>query len=101
MNQVLSEAVNNTLNDDCPNALDGTKEKNEWLAVFAPPIVKRLKKAAPGTSLTDEDIYRLLALCPFETMATQRPSPFCDLFTTKEFEYFEYYGDVEKYYKDG
>lgn len=101
IDQVLSEQVNNTLNDDCPNAQDGTKEKNEWLFVFAPSIVKRLQKSAKGTKLTQDDVHRLLALCPFETIAHERPSPFCDLFTNKEFRYLEYFGDVEKYYKTG
>ena len=42
-----------------------------------------------------------MALCPFETIAMERPSPFCDLFTPEEWEYLEYFGDVEKYYKTG
>ena len=120
IDQVLSEEVNNTLNNDCPNAKDGTEEKNVWLDVFAPPIVKRLKKAAKKAKVTDEDVHRyafgsqgrirdtdrldtlrLMALCPFETVAFERPSPFCDLFTPDEWESLEYYGDVEKYYKTG
>ena len=101
IDQVLSEQVNNTLNDDCPNASDGEKEKNQWLDVFAPRILHRLKKWAPGANLSKEDVHRLLAICPFETIAHRRPSPFCDLFTNKDFRYLEYYGDVEKYYKTG
>ena len=98
---ILSEKINNTLNNDCDNAADGTKEKDQWLDVFAPPIIERLTKAAPGAKLQKEDVHRLLALCPFETVAFERPSPFCDLFTDGEFKAMEYYGDIEKYYKTG
>lgn len=58
IDQILSESVNNTLNNDCPNAEDGAKEKNTWLSVFAPSIVKRLKKAAQKAKVTDEDVHR-------------------------------------------
>ena len=98
---IISEDYNNTLNNRCPNAADGTKEKNEWLDVFAPSIVKRLKQIAPGSKVNKEDVHRLLALCPFETIAFESPSPFCSLFTDSEFKAMEYYGDVEKYYKTG
>ncbi|THG97873.1 hypothetical protein EW026_g4210 [Hermanssonia centrifuga] len=101
VNVIISEEKNNTLNNDCPNADDGTKEKNQWLDVFAPSIVKRLKHAAKGAKIKTEDIHRLLALCPFETIAFEQPSPFCGLFTDEEFNAMEYYGDVEKYYKTG
>ena len=101
ISQFLSEAVNNTLNDDCPLSPTGLEQAHTWLSVFAPPIVARLAKDAPGAKLTNEDVHRLLALCPFETMANQRPSPFCGLFSDEEFRAMEYYGDLEKYYKTG
>jgi len=98
---VLSEEVNNTLNNDCPNAGDGAEEMDEWLGVFAPPVAARLRKAAPGARVGDKDVFNLLAMCPFETLAAERASPFCALFTEDEFRAFEYHGDVEKYYKTG
>ncbi|KAI0345941.1 acid phosphatase [Trametopsis cervina] len=101
LEQVLSESVNNTLNNDCPNASEGEKEKNTWLSVFSPPILKRLRKAAPKANINEQDVHDLMALCPFETIALQKTSPFCSLFTANEFESFEYFGDVEKYYKTG
>lgn len=118
ISQILSEEVNNTLNNDCPNASQAVEEKETWLHVFAPPIVEKLKKAAKGAKVTVDDIHRqvdaslssqaslnmhsrLMALCPFETIAYEKPSPFCDLFTPAEWRNLEYYGDVEKYYKTG
>ncbi|OBZ71577.1 3-phytase A [Grifola frondosa] len=101
LNVILSEEVNNTLNNDCPNAGDGSRQTGEWVATFAPPHTTRLNKAAPGANLTDMDVYYLLAMCPFETVAKETASPFCDLFTKNDFRAFEYFGDLEKYYKTG
>lgn len=98
---IIPETQNNTLNNDCPNAGSGSREKAAWLDIFAPPIVKRLKEAAPGSSLSNEDVFNLMAMCPFESIARERTSEFCSLFTDKEFKQFEYHGDVEKFYKTG
>ena len=98
---ILPESRNNTLNNECPAASDGLAEAHKWLRVFAPSIVERLHKSAKGSKVTEEDIHRLMALCPFETLAHERPSPFCGLFSDEEFRALEYFGDVEKYYKTG
>ncbi|KAI0683443.1 histidine phosphatase superfamily, partial [Cytidiella melzeri] len=101
VDQILSESVNNTLNADCPNSDEGDPEKDSWLAVFTPPLLKYLRKAAPKAKITKKDVHNLMAMCPFESLALQKPSPFCGIFKAKEFANFEYYGDVEKYYKTG
>ncbi|KAI0369447.1 acid phosphatase [Pilatotrama ljubarskyi] len=101
LNVIISEEYNNTLNNDCPNASDGSPEMDIWLSVFAPPIAERLLKGAPGANLTDMDIFNLLAMCPFETVAKETMSPFCSMFTEDDFRAFEYHGDLEKYYKTG
>lgn len=117
--------ANSTLNNDCPSAGGGTEEMNTWLHQFVPPIIKRLTKAAPGVNLSEEDVFSLMAMCPFESMAKARVdliqglkesgtyegnsflakqkarSPFCNLFTKDEWRAFEFHGDVEKYYKTG
>ncbi|KAK7691678.1 hypothetical protein QCA50_005077 [Cerrena zonata] len=98
---IIPEDQNNTLHNICPNAGDGSKEKEAWLKVFSPPIIKRLQKAAPGASIAEEDVFNLMAMCPFESLAKQRASEFCSLFTDDEFKEFEYHGDIEKYYKTG
>ena len=98
---IIPENQNNTLNNHCPNAKNGTKEKGVWLKAFATPIAKRLEEAAPGTSLSNQDVFNLMAMCPFESMTKERISEFCLLFTDDEFKQFEYHGDVEKYYKTG
>ncbi|KAI0802034.1 histidine phosphatase superfamily [Irpex lacteus] len=101
VDQILSESVNNTLYNDCPNASQAEEEKNTWLSVFTPPIVARLRKAAPKANITEQDVHNLMALCPFESLGLEKRSPFCGLFSEQEFREFEYFGDVEKYYKTG
>lgn len=85
----------------CPNAGNAKKQTGQWLATFAPPITARLNAGAPGANLTDDDIYSLITLCPFHTLAKEEESPFCDMFTPEEFKQFEYSGDLDKFYKTG
>lgn len=72
-----------------------------WMSHFAPPITKRLLKGAPGVNLTNVDVFNLLAMCPFESVAKEALSPFCSMFTEDDFRAFEYTGDLEKYYRTG
>ncbi|KAL6310054.1 histidine phosphatase superfamily [Sparassis latifolia] len=102
VNVVISESRNSTLQNDCPNAGEGSAEMGEWLSIFGPLIAARLNKAAPGADLNEMDIFNVMAMFPFETLATENTSPlFCRLFTDDDFRAFEYDGDVEKYYKTG
>ncbi|KAH9066440.1 phytase [Lactarius vividus] len=91
---ILPESGNLTLDDNmCPNASGGDAESGRWLAIYAPPITRRLNLAAPGADLTNKDTYNL--------MPPWRRSPFCGLFTSEEFRGFEYFGDVDKFYDNG
>ncbi|TBU26108.1 acid phosphatase [Dichomitus squalens] len=101
LNVVISEEVNNTLKQDCPNAADGSAQTDAWLSVFAPPLVERLNKAAPGADLNATLLFHLMAMCPFESIAKETGSPFCELFDEEDWAKFEYHGDIEKYYKTG
>ncbi|KZP09945.1 phytase [Athelia psychrophila] len=101
---IIAEDLNNTLaNNMCPNAKTNTAEADVWLSHFATAIVERLNDAAPGALLAGADILSLMSLCSFETLATSpiRPSPFCALFDDTEFEDYEYYHDLTKYYNYG
>ena len=40
-------------------------------------------------------------MCPFESVAKEVLSPFCALFDDEDFRAFEYYGDLEKFYRTG
>ncbi|KAF8217793.1 phytase [Mycena galopus ATCC 62051] len=109
---IFDEAGLDPLQDDlCPEAASSHKEMTQWLDVYGPPITARLNSWAPGANLVDEDIFGLMMLCPFHTVASvpyeytegsPLPfSPFCALFTPSEFKSFEYSSDLDKYYSTG
>ncbi|KAI0638614.1 phytase [Trametes polyzona] len=100
---IISEAANDTLDDNmCPAAGDSDPQTNQWLAQFAPPMTARLNAGAPGANLTDTDTYNLLTLCPFETVATEQRSRFCDIYEELQAEEaFAYNADLDKFYGTG
>ena len=85
----------------CPNAGDADAYTDAWQAAFAAPIRDRLNTAAPGANLTLDDIPSLISLCAFHTVALSESSPWCPLFTQADFDAFEYYGDLNKFYGTG
>ena len=76
---------------------------NTWIDTFAPPITAQLNAAAPGANLTNADVYNLISLCPFMTVAKEEKSDFCTLFEGIDgsFEGFAYAGDLDKFYGTG
>jgi hypothetical protein len=114
----LQEKSNNTLSDGklacalgdqsliftvdmCINAKQGKAETHMWRAVFGPPIAKRLNKWAPGADMSEADVWNLMSICPIETQLWQEASELCALFTRDEWASYEYYGDLEKFYRTG
>jgi hypothetical protein len=100
---VLQE-VNNTLwNNQCPRARHDLSDEmvGKWVSVFAPPIVQRMNTLAPGANITQDNIMPLMSLCSFETLARQKTSLWCWVFKPKEYDQFEYWTDLEKYYFTG
>lgn len=85
----------------CPNVGDSDVQTNQWLDIYGPNIAARLNTWAPGANLTGRDIFDLMSLCPFDSLAKQEYSPFCRLFTEDDFRAFEYSGDLDKYYGTG
>jgi hypothetical protein len=85
----------------CPNSSDGDKESKKWLKKFAWPIKKRLNAAAPGARLRKKDVHNLMSLCIFLSQVDMAPSPFCGLFDAEEFNGYEYYADLSKFYSNG
>jgi hypothetical protein len=98
----LIAQLNDTLDDKmCPNAGSSDPQTALWQSVYAPPITNRLNKAAPGANVTDDDIFNLISMCPFETLYTGSVSPFCHLFSAQDFQAFGYAGDLDKFYGTG
>ena len=66
--------------------------------VFIPPIIERLEKDLPGLQLAKQDVISFMDLCPFETMAspTGALSPFCYIFSKKEWRQYDYYESLGK-----
>jgi hypothetical protein len=98
------QKVNNTLWDNqCPRANHDLSDEvlAKWESVFARPIVQRLNSLAPGANLTQDDISPLMSLCSFETLANQETSLWCWVFKQKEYDHYEYWFDLEKYYFTG
>ena len=85
----------------CPNAGDSDAQQDAWQSIYAAAALERLNTNAPGANLTLDDISNLISLCPFETVAKEKASAFCNIFTQQEFEGFEYFGDLNKFYGTG
>jgi len=99
---ILAESSNDTLkNSMCPKAGSAGAQTALWQSIYATPIAARLQEAAPGSNITEDDIFSLLSLCPFETVYKESTSPFCHMFSEHEFKGFEYSADLEKFYGTG
>lgn len=98
----IAQHSNNTLaNNMCPKAGNADEQTNYWGNIFASRTAARLNKEAPGAGLAASDIPHLMSLCPFETLVKGVTSRFCDLFTEDDFQGFDYYQDLKKYYGYG
>ncbi|KXN84944.1 3-phytase A [Leucoagaricus sp. SymC.cos] len=103
---IMSEdpTANNTLDDSgCPLAGDSDDKVNVWVDIYASPIADRLNSQAVGmnANITATDIDNLISLCPFESVAKQKLSRFCDVFERQDFTGFEWSMDLGKYYGTG
>jgi hypothetical protein len=85
----------------CPAAGDSSAQTNQWLHTAALSTAARINAAAPGAHFKPEDVYNIMMLCPFETVAKEMLSRWCELFERDEWEVFEYAGDLDKYYGTG
>lgn len=105
--QYEGDGLNNTLNHAlCTEFENGTYSdvgddaQDAWAKQFIPPIRARLNADLPGANLsTDQTIY-MMDLCPFNTVASTNGSisPFCGLFTAAEWDSYNYYETLGKYY---
>ena len=74
--------------------------QNIYRDIFAIPITARLNKDLPGAGLENGDTVMIMDMCAFETVAssTNSLSPFCSLFTQEEWQQYDYYETLGKYY---
>ena len=85
----------------CPAAVNPKREMKSFINTAAQPIAARLNSVAPGANLGPRDVYAIMHLCPFETVAKETLSPFCSMFSEEDFEIYEYAGDLWKFYGRG
>ena len=108
----ISEATgsNNTLShdlctafEDGPDSNISTDAQQQWQDIFLPPIAARINRDLMGANLTAIEIIYLMDLCPFNTVAASdgQISQFCNLFTTDEWNQYDYFQSLGKYYGYG
>ncbi|KAF9220158.1 phosphoglycerate mutase-like protein [Gyrodon lividus] len=102
---IESKGFNNTLapyrtcanNDDPNKGWRGGSPKNKWIAIYLQKALRRLQKHINGVELTLADVFAMQETCAFETVALGF-SKFCELFTEKEWEGFDYAYDINFWY---
>lgn len=109
INTIIPEGSewNNTLDaGSCPSFGSGPADaaQEEFLNVFAPSILKKISAGLPGVKLETKHVPLLMDLCPFETVAqnhTGSLSPLCRLFTLSDWQSYDYYNTLGKFYEYG
>jgi hypothetical protein len=78
----------------------GDSAQASWVSIFTPPILSRLLENLPGMNFTNKDTVYMMDLCPFNTVTNEQGniSPFCALFTESEWQAYDYYQSLGKYY---
>lgn len=102
--------VNNTLNNKlCPefpgsSYSDMIDEKKEaWNKIWVPKIMERLNLKLPGANLSLDETIFMMDLCPFESVAHDKVkvSKFCELFSEDEWQGYDYFQSIGKWYGFG
>ncbi|KAG1823266.1 phosphoglycerate mutase-like protein [Suillus variegatus] len=102
---IEAKGINNTLapyrscpNNDIPSiGYRGAPFTDAWNAVYLKDTVPRLQRYVDGFELGVRDVYAMQELCAYETVALGY-SKFCELFTEKEWEGFDYSSDIHYWY---
>lgn len=85
----------------CPGSDSSKGEMKTFVDIAFQKIAARLNSAAPGANLDPQDTLAIMHLCPFESVANEELSPFCNLFSKDDLEIYEYAADLEKFYNTG
>lgn len=72
----------------------------KYRSTYLPTVGDRLEEQNPGIRFMNDEIYAMQELCGFET-TVRGGSPWCDVFTRKEWGKYEYARDVIHYYRAG
>ncbi|KAG5918592.1 hypothetical protein E4U53_004085 [Claviceps sorghi] len=105
-----SEGIKNPLDhgnckafEDARDSKRAGEQKNAWREIWATPVMNRLNEQLPGANMTLEETVNMMDLCPFNTVASAetRSSRFCSLFSRQEWDAYEYYESLDKWYAYG
>jgi len=78
----------------------GARQLAVFRSTYLPVIAHRFLEDNPELPFTDDEVYAMQEICGFETIA-KGSSPWCDAFSHKEWESFEYARDLLHYYRSG
>lgn len=70
---------------------------------YIPPIARRLVDEEGNQAVggfTNLEVYSMQEMCGFETLA-RGSSPWCDVFTSRDWDHFEYARDLIHFYRAG
>jgi hypothetical protein len=98
-NNTISHGTCSAFEDGPYNKIyEGAQE--QWTAQFIAPILERVNSKLEGANLDGGEIIFLMDICPFSTVAspTAQVSKFCHLFSETEWQQYDYYRSLEKYY---
>lgn len=108
---IVNDNSNSTLSHKtCPNYLSGPPSNTgdaaqaEFASRFVPDIQRRLNSDLSGANLSLSQVISFMDLCPFETVASKNGvtiSPFCNLLSGSEWDAYNYYQTIGKYYGYG
>lgn len=105
-----TDGFNNTLNhgvcrgfEDGPASGLGEEKQSAWMEGWVPAVRNRLNEKLPGANLTLQETIYMMDLCPFNTVAhpDAENSVFCSLFTDEEWQSYDYFESLEKWYAYG
>ena len=105
-----TDGFNNTLNhgvcqefEEGPASDLGHEKQNAWTESWLPAVRDRLNEKLLGANLTLEETIYMMDLCPFNTVANPNAdeSVFCKLFSNEEWENYDYFESLEKWYAYG
>lgn len=88
----------------CPYSSNDTSSDDAfaaWNKVYLPKVVQRLQRALPNLNLTTSDVQAMQNVCPFQSAYLGHLSPFCAIFSLREWELYSYGQDLQQYANAG
>lgn len=88
----------------CPYSANDTSSDDAfaaWNKVYLPTVVQRMQEALPNLNFTTSDVQAMQNACPFQSAYLGHLSPFCAIFTLREWELYSYGQDLQQYENAG